>query len=91
MTGSPPRRLVALAVPALLVTANAASGQDTVNIANWSDYIGETTLQDFTAETGITPNYDVYGDPRARRGLDHSVRRPPRAACAPGGGGGGRR
>lgn len=32
----------------------------TVNIYNWSDYIGETTLADFEAATGITPVYDLY-------------------------------
>lgn len=31
-----------------------------VNVYNWSDYIGETTLQDFTAETGIEVVYDLY-------------------------------
>jgi putrescine transport system substrate-binding protein len=30
----------------------AASG--TVNIYNWSDYIGETTIADFEAATGIS-------------------------------------
>ena len=25
----------------------------TVNVYNWSDYIGETTLADFEAETGV--------------------------------------
>jgi putrescine transport system substrate-binding protein len=32
----------------------------TVNIYNWSEYIGETTLADFEAATGITPVYDLY-------------------------------
>ena len=32
----------------------------TVNIYNWADYIGETTLADFTAETGIEVVYDLY-------------------------------
>jgi putrescine transport system substrate-binding protein len=32
----------------------------TVNIYNWSDYIGETTLEDFEAETGIGVVYDLY-------------------------------
>jgi putrescine transport system substrate-binding protein len=32
----------------------------TVNVYNWSDYIGETTLQDFEAETGIGVVYDLY-------------------------------
>jgi putrescine transport system substrate-binding protein len=33
---------------------------ETVNVYNWSDYIGETTLEDFTNATGIDVNYDVY-------------------------------
>ncbi len=32
-----------------------------VNVYNWADYIGETTLEDFTAATGIEVNYDLYG------------------------------
>jgi putrescine transport system substrate-binding protein len=36
--------------------ANAGS----VNVYNWSDYIGETTVADFTAETGIEVVYDLY-------------------------------
>ena len=31
-----------------------------VNIYNWSDYIGETTIADFEAETGIGVVYDLY-------------------------------
>ena len=31
-----------------------------VNIYNWADYIGETTLEDFASETGIDPIYDTY-------------------------------
>jgi putrescine transport system substrate-binding protein len=31
-----------------------------VNVYNWSDYIGETTLADFTAETGVEVVYDLY-------------------------------
>ena len=38
--------------------ARAASGQ--VNIYNWADYIGETTLDDFATETGIEVVYDNY-------------------------------
>ncbi|NBZ88172.1 polyamine ABC transporter substrate-binding protein [Stagnihabitans tardus] len=36
----------------------AASG--VVNVYNWSDYIGETTLADFTSETGVEVVYDLY-------------------------------
>ena len=32
----------------------------TVNVYNWADYIGETTLQDFEAATGIGVVYDTY-------------------------------
>ncbi|MBC8220474.1 MAG: extracellular solute-binding protein, partial [Proteobacteria bacterium] len=31
-----------------------------INVFNWSDYIGENTLANFTKETGIKVNYDVY-------------------------------
>jgi putrescine transport system substrate-binding protein len=31
-----------------------------VNVYNWADYIGETTLADFEAETGIGVTYDLY-------------------------------
>jgi putrescine transport system substrate-binding protein len=31
-----------------------------VNVYNWADYIGETTLADFSAETGIEVVYDLY-------------------------------
>ncbi|MDQ2064771.1 polyamine ABC transporter substrate-binding protein [Xinfangfangia sp. CPCC 101601] len=32
----------------------------TVNVYNWADYIGETTLADFEAATGIGVVYDLY-------------------------------
>ncbi len=47
----------ALALP-WIRPARAAAG--TVNIYNWSDYIGETTIADFEAETGIGVVYDLY-------------------------------
>ena len=31
-----------------------------VNVYNWSDYIGEDTIEKFEAEFGIKVNYDVY-------------------------------
>ncbi len=39
--------------------AAAGSGGE-LNVYNWSDYIGETTVEDFQKETGITVRYDVY-------------------------------
>lgn len=32
----------------------------TVFVYNWADYIGETTLEDFSTETGIEVVYDMY-------------------------------
>jgi putrescine transport system substrate-binding protein len=42
--------------------AGAASAQEEklLNIYNWSDYIADDTVADFTKETGIKVNYDVY-------------------------------
>jgi putrescine transport system substrate-binding protein len=38
-----------------------ARAEDAVlNVYNWADYIGETTIADFEAATGISVNYDVY-------------------------------
>jgi len=48
------------ALVALAATAGLAQAQGVVNVYNWSDYIAEETLAQFTAETGITVNYDVY-------------------------------
>ncbi len=31
-----------------------------LNVYNWADYIGETTIADFEAETGIGVTYDLY-------------------------------
>ena len=46
---------------ATLVFATAASAEDkVVNVYNWSDYIDDTVLEDFTKETGIKVVYDVY-------------------------------
>lgn len=43
-------------------TAAAASAPEekVVNVFNWSDYIGETTVADFEKETGIKVTYDVF-------------------------------
>jgi len=49
---------VAAAVPTLARTGFGQSQQ--VNVYNWDTYIGETTLEDFTDETGIAVRYDLY-------------------------------
>lgn len=48
---------VTLTVPGL---AKAQSG--TVNFYNWDTYIGETTIDDFTAATGVEVRYDLFAD-----------------------------
>lgn len=52
-----PKTLIALAAATL---SGAALAQQTVHIYNWSDYIGEQTLANFEAKTGIKPVYDVF-------------------------------
>ncbi|MEO6609351.1 MAG: polyamine ABC transporter substrate-binding protein [Aestuariivirga sp.] len=38
-----------------------AKAEDAVlNVYNWADYIGETTIEDFQKETGIKVTYDTY-------------------------------
>jgi spermidine/putrescine transport system substrate-binding protein len=40
--------------------AFAADGK--LNFYNWDTYIGETTIEDFTKETGIDVQYDLFAD-----------------------------
>jgi putrescine transport system substrate-binding protein len=37
-----------------------ASGGEVLNVYNWSDYIDPGVLEDFSRETGIKVNYDVF-------------------------------
>lgn len=48
--------LLGLAVPA----PSRAAEEPVLNIYNWADYIGPTTIADFEAETGIAINYDIF-------------------------------
>jgi putrescine transport system substrate-binding protein len=41
-------------------SAVRADDAKVLNIYNWSDYIGETTVKDFEKETGIKVRYDTY-------------------------------
>ncbi|MEL7557781.1 polyamine ABC transporter substrate-binding protein [Stutzerimonas chloritidismutans] len=45
---------------AAAVSGAASAQAATVHIYNWSDYIGETTLEEFEEKTGIKPVYDVF-------------------------------
>jgi putrescine transport system substrate-binding protein len=43
-----------------LALGTAAQAQEVVNVFNWSDYITDEVLEQFTEETGIRVVYDVY-------------------------------
>lgn len=50
-----------LALTTALVAAGSAMAQEkVVHVFNWSDYIDESILTDFTKETGIKVVYDVF-------------------------------
>ncbi|MBB3592451.1 putrescine transport system substrate-binding protein [Rhizobium sp. BK529] len=52
--------LTAVAVVALLAAAPAFAQERVVNVYNWSDYIDNSILEDFTKETGIKVVYDTF-------------------------------
>ncbi|WP_319620920.1 polyamine ABC transporter substrate-binding protein [Pseudovibrio sp. SPO723] len=50
-----------MAATSVLMTASLVHAQErTVYVYNWSDYIDEQILEDFTKETGIEVVYDVF-------------------------------
>jgi putrescine transport system substrate-binding protein len=50
---------VLIALCSFSIVAPAAE-EKVLNLYNWTDYIGETTIADFEKETGIKVNYDMY-------------------------------
>jgi putrescine transport system substrate-binding protein len=56
------KALAGVAVAALLAvgTGYATAQERVVNVYNWSDYIDESVLEEFTKETGIKVVYDVF-------------------------------
>jgi len=56
----PATRLLAAAAVLIGFAESAAAEEKVVNVYNWSDYIDDTVLEDFTKETGIKVVYDVY-------------------------------
>ena len=48
----------ALAMP--FVSRAHAQEEAVLNVYNWTDYIGETTIEDFQSATGIQVTYDLY-------------------------------
>jgi putrescine transport system substrate-binding protein len=53
-------KLLATAALIALMPLAASAQDNVVNVYNWSDYVGEGVLDDFTKETGIKVVYDVY-------------------------------
>jgi putrescine transport system substrate-binding protein len=53
----------AVAMP--FVKRARADEEAALNIYNWVDYIGETTIEDFQTKTGIQVTYDVYDSTEA--------------------------
>jgi putrescine transport system substrate-binding protein len=52
--------LLAMGLLALGAWGQAAAEEEVVRVYNWSDYIEESILEDFTRATGIEVVYDVY-------------------------------
>jgi Spermidine/putrescine-binding periplasmic protein len=53
-------RWASAAVATLVVAGSASAQERVVHVYNWSDYIDESVLEDFTKETGIKVVYDVF-------------------------------
>jgi len=58
--GKKPEQAAPATTGAAQVSAAPAAEEKVVNVYNWSDYIDPATLEQFTAETGIKVNYDVF-------------------------------
>ncbi|MCV6611493.1 MAG: polyamine ABC transporter substrate-binding protein [Amphritea sp.] len=55
-----PKKLGLAAALAVAVSTSAIAEEKVVNFYNWSDYISPEILENFTKDTGIKVNYDVY-------------------------------
>ncbi|MCM2394753.1 polyamine ABC transporter substrate-binding protein [Rhizobium sp. S95] len=53
-------RWASVAVAAIVFAGGAKAEDRVVHVYNWSDYIDESILEDFTKETGIKVVYDVF-------------------------------
>jgi putrescine transport system substrate-binding protein len=52
--------MAASALLAMPYVRRARAEDQVLNVYNWADYIGETTIEDFQARSGITVTYDTY-------------------------------
>jgi putrescine transport system substrate-binding protein len=55
-----PAIFAAMLSVASLSTPAFAQEEKVLNVFNWSDYVAPDTIENFTKETGIKVNYDVY-------------------------------
>src|SRR5579859_3388507 len=46
--------------PPHATTTAAAASENVLNVYNWSDFIGPSSISDFEKESGIKVHYDVY-------------------------------
>ncbi|MFO1436442.1 MAG: polyamine ABC transporter substrate-binding protein [Gammaproteobacteria bacterium] len=53
-------RFTAVIVALCTFALGARAEEKVLNVYNWADYIGETTIADFEKETGIKVNYDTF-------------------------------
>ncbi len=61
MSGSDLRAMTSLAAALLLtVAASPAWAAGELNVYNWSDYIGENTIENFAKEFDVKVRYDMY-------------------------------
>jgi len=59
-TTSTPAPAPADSQQAAATPSSSGNGEQKLNVYNWSDYIGEHTVEDFEKATGIKVQYDVY-------------------------------
>jgi putrescine transport system substrate-binding protein len=52
--------MAASALVAMPHVRRAKAEDEQLNVYNWADYIGETTIEDFQSATGIAVTYDTY-------------------------------
>lgn len=55
-----PARMVAALTLALVLQAGAASAGEEVNLFAWSEYVPQSVIDGFTAQTGIKVNYETF-------------------------------
>jgi Spermidine/putrescine-binding periplasmic protein len=60
MTKMVRQRLLGAAALTVALATGAVAQEKVVNVFNWSDYIDESVLEEFTKETGIKVVYDVF-------------------------------